>query len=130
MSSFVFDSHLTEVQLPVDSVQICFFCSFVFITDAEIVPVHHHNHHAWTFPDFLWRCSPKPDRQKKGSPAKSLYCRHRLFPFPSAPLRFLRPSLNRGSVPEKLWRSSSKSAIPPKPSHPSRSSFRCGPPPF
>lgn len=57
------------------------FLSRLFEADAKLVPIHHHlhHHHAWTFLDFLWRCISEPDRQRKGSPAKSLDCRHGFF---------------------------------------------------
>lgn len=63
---------------PFSRSKVLFFPSGLSRSEAETVPVHHH---AWTFFDFLWRSSPEPDRQRRGSPAKSPHCRHSLsFP--------------------------------------------------
>ena len=66
---------------PFSRSKVLYFLPGLSRSEAETVPIHHHHHHAWTFLDFLWRCSPKPDRQRRGSPAKSPHCRHSLsFP--------------------------------------------------
>lgn len=111
------------------------FLFFVFRAEAGHVPIHHHHHHhhAWTFLDFLWRCSPEPDRQRRGSPAKSLHCRNGFFLLSLLTGSFFI-AYDCGSIPEKLWLKSNMSAIvrtlpSTKSIHPDRP-FRGGPPPF
>lgn len=102
------------------------YFSGLYRAEAELVPIHHH-HHAWTFLDFLWRCSPEPDRQRRGSPAKSLHCRHGLS-FPLCSLGLSSSPSIVAAFPRSFGSAPACLPLRLNPStHPSISSFRSGP---